>query len=198
MINIENNNKAILVLKGATIIPHTVTPLLLGRPSSIQSLESALEKKEGIGVFLQKNSDSEIIDINDIYPYGVYVKIIDIAKNTKGNIKVLLEGINRIQIKSILKENNLLHAEYTPVETTFTLTEEIEWEVLWKNFISFYQKYKEYNKKLPEAFIPHSFSLPDIEIAIDIVAGIILLNWFDCLILRRRVYQQDRLEPRVC
>lgn len=177
MIDIKNNNKEILVLKGATIIPHTVTPLLLGKPSSIQSLELALEKKEGIGVFLQKNSDSEIIDINDMYPYGVYVKIIDIAKNTKGNIKVLLEGEYRIKIDSISKENNILHAEYSPIETTFTLTEEIEWEVLWKNFINYYQKFKELNKKLPDAFIPHSFSIIDIEIATDIIAGILLSNF---------------------
>lgn len=54
MINIENNNKAILVLKGATIIPHTVTPLLLGRPSSIQSLELALEKKKALVFFYKK------------------------------------------------------------------------------------------------------------------------------------------------
>lgn len=174
MINIKNNN-AILILKGSTIIPHTVTPLLLGKPSSIQSLELALEKKEGIGVFLQRNSDSEIIDINDIYPYGTYVKIIDIAKNTKGNIKVLLEGVYRIKLNSIVKENNILHAEFAKTETTFSLLEEIEWEVLWKNFIAYYQKYKEYNKKIPEAFIPHSFTIVDIEIATDIIAGMILL-----------------------
>jgi ATP-dependent Lon protease len=177
MITIKNNNNAILILKGATIIPHTVTPLLLGRPSSIKSLELALEKQEGIGVFLQRNSDSQIIDINDIYPYGTYVKIIDIAKNTKGNIKVLLEGVYRIKINSILKENNVLYGEFTPIETTHSLTEEIEWEVLWKNFISYYEKYKEYNKKIPEAFVPHSFSISDIEIATDIIAGIVLINF---------------------
>jgi ATP-dependent Lon protease len=174
MINIKNNN-TILILKGSTIIPHTVTPLLLGKPSSIKSLELALEKKEGIGVFLQRNSDIEIIDINDIYPYGTYVKIIDIAKNTKGNIKVLLEGIYRIKIDSIVKENNIIHAEFSKIETTFSLLEEIEWEVLWKKFITYYQKYQEYNKKTPDAFIPHSFNTTDVEIATDIVAGIILL-----------------------
>jgi len=174
MINIKNNN-TILILKGSTIIPHTVTPLLLGKPSSIKSLELALEKKEGIGVFLQRNSDIEIIDINDIYPYGTYVKIIDIAKNTKGNIKVLLEGIYRIKIDSIIKENNIIHAEFSKIETTFSLLEEIEWEVLWKKFITYYQKYQEYNKKTPDAFIPHSFNTTDVEIATDIVAGIILL-----------------------
>lgn len=175
----ENNNKSILILKGAIIIPHTVTPLLLGKPTSIHSLELALENKEGIGVFLQKNSDGEIIDINDIYPIGVYVKIIDIAKNTRGNIKVLLEGLQRIQITNLYKENNLTSAEYQKIDTKFILNEIIEWEVLWKNFILYYNKYKDYNKKLPESYLPQSFEVIDIEIATDIMAGILLTNALD-------------------
>jgi ATP-dependent Lon protease len=193
MITINEHNEAILILKGATIIPHTVTPIILGKTSSIESLEIALEKQEGIGVFLQKNSDSEIVDINDIYPYGTYVKIINIAKNTKGNMKILLEGIHRIKLEKITKENNIFFGNYSKHTTITHLKTEIEWELLWKQFVTYYQKYQEYNKKISSVCTPNSNAIDDIEAAIDIASGSILLNCQD----RQKYLAIANLEDRI-
>jgi ATP-dependent Lon protease len=191
MDDIKNCNKVILVLKGATIIPHTITPLLLGKPASIKTLETALEDG-GVAIFLQKNGDSDLFDINDLYQYGTYAKIVELARDTKGNIKVLFEGLYRISIHSFVKKD-IIYGEYSHSEVPSHLTSDIEFKGLWKQFISYYEKYREYNNKISEAIFPLQYTLFDMIKTVDIVAGVLLSNVFD----KQEYIEKNLLEERI-
>lgn len=191
MDDIKNCNKVILVLKGATIIPHTITPLLLGKPASIKALETALEDG-GIAIFLQKNGDSDLFDINDLYQYGTYAKIVEIARDTKGNIKVLFEGLYRISVHSFIKKD-IIYGEYSHSEVTSHLTSDIEFKALWKQFVIYYEKYREYNKKISEIIFPLQYTLFDMIKTVDIVAGVLLSNVFD----KQDYINKNLLEERI-
>lgn len=191
MDDIKNCNKVILVLKGATIIPHTITPLLLGKPASIKALETALEDG-GIAIFLQKNGDSDLFDINDLYQYGTYAKIVEIARDTKGNIKVLFEGLYRISVHSFIKKD-IIYGEYSHSEVTSHLTSDIEFKALWKQFVIYYEKYREYNKKISEIIFPIQYTLFDMIKTVDIVAGVLLSNVFD----KQDYINKNLLEERI-
>lgn len=191
MDDIKNCNKVILVLKGATIIPHTITPLLLGKPASIKTLETALEDG-GIAIFLQKNGDSDLFDINDLYQYGTYAKIVEIARDTKGNIKVLFEGLYRISVHSFIKKD-IIYGEYSHSEVTSHLTSDIEFKALWKQFVIYYEKYREYNKKISETIFPLQYTLFDMIKTVDIVAGVLLSNVFD----KQDYINKNLLEERI-
>lgn len=174
MNDIKNEKKATLILKGSVILPHIITPLLLGKQNSIKALEEALLGEKEIPVFLQKDINSENIDIANVYEYGTLVRIIEIAKNAKGNIKVLLEGLYKIEVTQLIKEDDIIYCDYKIVQTIDIFDSELERELVWKNFLEYYEKYQSINKKIPDAFIPQNYHFKDFEIAINIVAGNIL------------------------
>src|SRR5438046_9741147 len=70
-------------------------PFVIGRPSSTRALEHALLKDKRI--FLAAQHDASVDDPRpeDIYTMGCVANIVQSLKLPDGNIKVLVEGVDR-------------------------------------------------------------------------------------------------------
>jgi len=81
-------------IRDVVVFPHMMIPLI-GRPSSVRALEFALEGSKRI--FLATQIDASVDDpkANDIYKVGTIANIVQSVKLNDGNIKVLVEGIQR-------------------------------------------------------------------------------------------------------
>jgi ATP-dependent Lon protease len=178
-INSMNNKTIALVLKGSVVIPHIMVPIVLGKANSIKALERALVEEKNIAVFLQKDSDCDVPDITNVHRHGTLVKIIEIAKNNKGTIKVLLEGKSKIFLEQFDECDDVLYASYRKVESVDLLENDLEREIAWKNFLKYYVKYQQCNRKVSDAPLVKSFSSADFELVLDIAAGNILVSVHD-------------------
>jgi ATP-dependent Lon protease len=85
----------IVPLRDVVVFPHMMMPFVIGRPSSIRALEHALLKDKRI--FLAAQHDASVDDPrpDDIYTMGCVANIVQSLKLPDGNIKVLVEGIDR-------------------------------------------------------------------------------------------------------
>ena len=85
----------IVPLRDVVVFPHMMMPFVIGRPSSTRALEHALVKDKRI--FLAAQHDAAIDDPQpaDIYTMGCVANIVQSLKLPDGNIKVLVEGIER-------------------------------------------------------------------------------------------------------
>src|SRR6478736_2581903 len=85
----------IVPLRDVVVFPHMMMPVVIGRPSSTRALEHALMKDKRI--FLAAQHDASIDDPRpeDIYTMGCVANIVQSLKLPDGNIKVLVEGIER-------------------------------------------------------------------------------------------------------
>src|SRR5438874_5143312 len=85
----------IVPLRDVVVFPHMMMPFVIGRPSSTRALEHALGKDKRI--FLAAQHDAAVDDPqpNDIYTMGCVANIVQSLKLPDGNIKVLVEGIER-------------------------------------------------------------------------------------------------------
>jgi ATP-dependent Lon protease len=85
----------VVPLRNVVVFPHMMMPFVIGRPSSTRALEHALatDKK----VFLAAQHDEAIDDPQpaDIYTMGCIANIVQSLKLPDGNIKVLVEGVER-------------------------------------------------------------------------------------------------------
>ncbi len=85
----------VVPLRDVVVFPHMMMPFVIGRPSSTRALEHALatDKK----VFLAAQHDAAIDDPQpaDIYTMGCVANIVQSLKLPDGNIKVLVEGVER-------------------------------------------------------------------------------------------------------
>ena len=85
----------IVPLRDVVVFPHMMMPFVIGRPSSTRALEHALLKDKRI--FLAAQHDAAVDDPqpSDIFTMGCVANIVQSLKLPDGNIKVLVEGIER-------------------------------------------------------------------------------------------------------
>jgi ATP-dependent Lon protease len=85
----------VVPLRDVVVFPHMMMPFVIGRPSSTRALEHALATDKKI--FLAAQHDAAIDDPQpaDIYTMGCVANIVQSLKLPDGNIKVLVEGVDR-------------------------------------------------------------------------------------------------------
>ncbi len=91
-------------VRDMVIFPQQMTPFIVGREASVRALEEALtgDKK----IFLSTQHDASVDDPKpeEIYAVGTLANIVQSVKLPDGNIKVLVEGVERARALSIATE----------------------------------------------------------------------------------------------
>ena len=82
-------------IRDMVIFPYMMTPFVVGRESSVRALEEALNGDRKIFLATQHDASIDEPKAEDIYPVGTIGNIIQSVKMPDGNIKVLVEGIER-------------------------------------------------------------------------------------------------------
>jgi ATP-dependent Lon protease len=95
-------NIPMIPLRDLVVFPSTLVPFIIGRSSSIQALEKAIEKDKTIFLSSQMDASVDNPTSRDIYSMGVIAKIIRAIKMDNKNIKVIVEGKRRGRILEYL------------------------------------------------------------------------------------------------
>src|SRR5690348_6065002 len=85
----------IVPLRDVVVFPHMMMPFVIGRPSSTRALEHALLKDKRIFLAAQHDASVDDPQPEDIYTMGCVANIVQSLKLPDGNIKVLVEGVER-------------------------------------------------------------------------------------------------------
>ena len=100
-----SNSKPLLPLRDIVIFPSIVTPLFVGRKKSIKALEEVMKSDKSMVLVTQKNSEVDDPQEEHIYSYGCLGKVLQLLKLPDGTVKVLVEGVERVKILEIDKDN---------------------------------------------------------------------------------------------
>ena len=87
----------IVPLRDVVVFPHMMMPFVIGRPSSTRALEHALLKDKRIFLAAQHDAANDDPAPTDIHTMGCIANIVQSLKLPDGNIKVLVEGVDRAQ-----------------------------------------------------------------------------------------------------
>lgn len=103
-------------IRDVVMFPSMMIPFVIGRPSSVRALEFALEGSRR--VFLATQIDASIDDPKpkDIYPVGTIANIAQSVKLADGNIRVLVEGLQRARTAHISTEAGFFVADVELLE----------------------------------------------------------------------------------
>lgn len=91
-------NIPLIPLRDLVIFPSTLVPFIIGRSSSVQALEKALEKDKMIFLSAQMDPSLDNPTPRDIYSMGVTARIIRTAKADERNMKIIVEGQKRARV----------------------------------------------------------------------------------------------------
>ena len=148
--DIKDNDKSNLIpaisLRDVVVFPSMVIPLFVGREKSIIALNKAMDLSKEIVLITQKKAEIDDPNINDLFKVGTLAKILQLLKLPDGTVKVLVEGLRKIDIKEI-KNLDCFYIE--PNETSNEDNAYSELEVLSRALISQFEQYIKLNKKIP-------------------------------------------------
>jgi ATP-dependent Lon protease len=97
-------------IRDVVIFPFMMTPFVVGRESSVRALEEALMGDKKIFLATQHDASVDEPRPEEIYSVGTIANIVQSLKQPDGNIKVLVEGVERGKILSVTEEEGYFRA----------------------------------------------------------------------------------------
>ncbi len=120
----------ILTLRSSVLFPGAITPITVGRDKSI-SLVRAVNAEGGIlGAVLQRESEVEDPAPGDMYKIGTAARIIKILEMPNGNLTVILNGLEKIEITEYIATEPYFKARVTALRDSTPDVKSIEFEAL--------------------------------------------------------------------
>jgi ATP-dependent Lon protease len=97
-------------IRDVVIFPHMMTPFVVGRESSVRALEEALAADRKIFLATQHDASVDEPRPDEIFSVGTVANIVQSLRQSDGNIKVLVEGVERGKIVSVSEEEGYFKA----------------------------------------------------------------------------------------
>jgi ATP-dependent Lon protease len=162
--------KAFIPTRDLIIFPGIITPLFIGRETSISTLEKAMLDDNRMILCMQKDFNEEEPKLpEDVHKIGVIVNILQTVKMPNGTIKVLVEGKNRILLHDASEEEGAYYAEYEDVKIE-GLTESLD-VALRRKVMNIFEKYAKLSTKILPDLIANLRGIEDLGKVFDIMSS---------------------------
>ena len=99
---IPNDALIIVPMRSTVLLPQNVSPLLIGRKSSISAIQQAVRMEKPIGLLMQQIDKDEDPGPNDLYTIGTVSEILRYLTASDGSHHVVCQGLQRFRIKEFL------------------------------------------------------------------------------------------------
>ena len=160
----------LLPLRDVVIYPNMVVPLFVGRDLSIKSLDESMNNhNKNIVLVTQKSAQVDDPDVNDLYKIGTEANILQLLKLPDGTMKVLVEGISRVEINKI-ENNSILTCTYSHLDSE-NLDIDNQHDALFRTLEDTFSNYVKLNKKVPPEVISSVTGIDDLSKLADSIAA---------------------------
>ncbi len=156
-------------IRDVVIFPYMMTPFVVGRESSIRALEEALagDKK----IFLATQHDASVDDPkpSEIYQVGTIANVVQSLKLPDGNIKVLVEGVERGKVVKVSTDEG--HFRATVKTSSYRAVSTPSLEQLVQRVTSLFEQYVKLSQSLNYETMIAALKVDDIGKFTDTVAA---------------------------
>ncbi len=142
---------AVLPLRDIVVFPHMIVPLFVGREKSVKALESVMLDSKKILLVTQKSPSEDDPTAEDVHRIGTVGSILQLLKLPDGTVKVLVEGIERVEITSFTERAEFIEARVKQMHDESVKGEELE--ALARAVVAQFEQYVKLNKKIPPEVI---------------------------------------------
>ncbi len=123
----------VLPLRDIVIYPFMIVPLFVSRDRSIKAVDEALSQNRMILLVSQKDVDKEEPTQEDLYKVGTVAVIMRMLKLPDGRIRILIQGLSRAEVNSVVVGGDYAKATITPIEEPVQEEKSVEIEALIRN-----------------------------------------------------------------
>jgi ATP-dependent Lon protease len=159
----------LLPLRDVVIFPHTVLPLFVGRKRSILGLERAMLSGGYVVLAAQKNAKTDDPALSDIHRIACLAKVLQMLKLPDGTVKVLVDGVARVQLTRLENEGDVLVCDIQTLATE--AGEEQELQALKGALLDAFDTYVKQHKKIPNEVVASLGGMDDYERLVDTIVA---------------------------
>ena len=186
-----DNMLPVLPLRDVVVYPKMIVPIFVGREKSIEAVQKANDKGSDIVLVMQKKADVEVPEAEDLYKVGTKGNILQMLKLPDGTIKILVEGLERIKIKSFQNEGTYFSAKITAYPPEKEDDNELKsWA---RAVVSQFEEYVKLNKKIPLDVVQSVKQIEEYDKLADTVASHLALKTEDKQFLLEAENLKERL-----
>ena len=179
-------------LRGMTIFPNMIVHLDVGRDRSVNAIEAAMVEDRKIFLIAQKTIDNESPTHDDLYEVGTVSEIKQILKLPDGNIRVLVEGVQRGVMAGYREFENYAEVDVEVHEDRWT--ESLHMEALIRGVVHEFEDWVKLSRKIPpETFVAVTI-LEDVGRLADLIASHLNLKLEDKQAILECIDVEKRLE----
>lgn len=187
----KKNVLPVLPLRDVVVYPKMIVPIFVGREMSIEAVQKANDKGSDIVLVMQKKADVEVPEAADLYKVGTRGNILQMLKLPDGTVKILVEGIERIKIKSFHHEGAYISASILPYpQENEDNTELKSWA---RAVVSQFEEYIKLNKKIPLDVVQSVKQIEEYDKLADTIASHLALKTEDKQFLLEAGNLKERL-----
>ena len=106
-----NEELPLIALRDTVVFPQIGTPIIIKRPKSLQAVDFAIHHGRTAVFVAQKRKEIEHPKPDDVYQVGTASKIREVIKISKGTLRVVVEGIERVKIKEFTQIEPFMKAK---------------------------------------------------------------------------------------
>jgi ATP-dependent Lon protease len=123
----------VLVLRDIVVFPYMIVPLYVGRTKSKKAVDSALNTDRLILLLTQRDMNIEDPNEDQLYQFGTVALIVRMLKLPDGRMRVLVQGISRVRVRSLIDDGKIMQAEVLQLEDEEPASLTLEDKALIKN-----------------------------------------------------------------
>ena len=181
----------LLPLRDVVIFPGMIMPLFVGRPKSVAALEAGMQGGKQIVLTAQKKLEVDEPKADELYPVGALINILQMLKLPDGSIKVLVEGLDRVKIKTISAEEPFFVADIEPILPS----EDAEAEVmaLARHVRDQFETYIKLNRKVPQETLLSIMNVEEPGRLADAIASQMVIKVGD----KQKLLAAEKAKPRL-
>ena len=175
----------ILPLKDTVVFPETMMPLAVGQPRSVRLIEDVLRTDKLVGLVASKDPEIDTPGPGDVARVGVLASIQKMIKAPDGTLRIIAQGIRRIEIEDFTSEDPYLWADVRDLPDVVEPGTELE--ALQRNLVSVYTKIIQLVPYLPD----------ELEMAVSSIDDPAALGYFIASTMRLKTEDKQALLEEV-
>lgn len=140
----------ILPVRNLVMFPGVITPILIGRESSMTLVKQAEKSGKIIGIVCQRESDVDEPTKKDLYNYGVFARMVKTLTLPNGNVTAILQGLGRMMLKSITRKKPYLTGNVEQAEEVIPQNDDKDFKAASEELKRITVEYISLNDDIPE------------------------------------------------
>ena len=141
----------ILPLRNTVVYPLTVIPLSAEQPRSLRLIDAAMQSDRLIGLVAMKDPEIPTPGPDEVYTVGTMAVIHRMLRVPDGSVRLIVQGLERIEITEWVAEEPFLKARVVPRPEI--LEETVEVEALSRNLVELFRRLVEMVPYLSEELV---------------------------------------------